>query len=297
MRLTLTAGELRTIPHWGVDDQNANWKSLPIGAHRLPCPVCGRGSRDRAFSVTIEPGRGVGHCFRCGHVESFSDAQARVGASPYAKCPPLLKSAVRERLSDWGDRLWQECQPLDGLALDYLRARCCVIPPADGDLRWHPRLRHPTGVAGPAIVALVTDARTAEPLSLHRTWIGAGGEKAALEPARALLGSHRKAGGVIRLWPDDAVTTGLGIAEGVETALSLAHAYRPVWSAIDAGNLAAFDVLAGIECLLISVDHDKAGQAAAKVCAQRWADAGRSAALVMPKQSGWDINDLARAPA
>lgn len=293
----MTAGERRTLPHWGVDGQNANWKSLPIGAHRLPCPVCGRGSRDRAFSVTIEPGRGVGHCFRCGHVESFSDSHVRGGTHPHPKIRPVPKPTVCGRLSDWGDRLWQECLPLDGLALDYLWARCCVIPPADGDLRWHPRLRHPTGVAGPALVALVTDAQTAEPLSLHRTWICAGGEKAALEPARALLGGHRKAGGVIRLWPDDAVTTGLGIAEGVETALSLAHAYRPVWSAIDAGNLAAFEVLPGIECLLISVDHDKAGQAAAKVCAQRWADAGRSAALVMPQQAGWDINDLARAPA
>jgi len=297
VRLALTIGECRILPNRSADRQDSDWKSLPLGSHRLPCPVCRRGSRDRAFSVTIEPGRGVGHCFRCGHVESFNDSPVRGGTHPNPKIRPMQKPTACARLSDWGHRLWQECVPLDGLALDYLTARSCVIPPVDGDLRWHPKLRHPSGVAGPALVALVTNAQTAEPISLHRTWIGAGGEKAALEPARALLGGHRKAGGVIRLWPDDAVTTGLGIAEGVETALSLAHAYRPVWSAIDAGNLAAFDVLAGIECLLISVDHDKAGQAAAKVCAQRWADAGRSAALVMPKQAGWDINDLARAPA
>lgn len=289
-------GARETLQVFGMGGMNADWKSLSVGTHRLPCPVCKRGPRDRAFSVTIEAGRGVGHCFRCGQVDTFSHSQARVGAIPHSKCRPVQEPAPRERLSDFGHRLWKECRPIGGLALDYLRARCCVIPPRDGDLRWHPELRHPTGVAGPALVALVTDATTAAPLSLHRTWIGLDGEKAALEPARALLGGHRKRGGVIRLWPDESVTLGLGIAEGVETALSLAHAFQPVWSVIDAGNLADFDVLPGIECLLISVDHDKAGQAAAKVCAQRWADAGRSAALVMPQQAGWDINDLARAP-
>ena len=32
-----------------------------------------------------------------------------------------------------------------------------------------------------------------------------------------LCKGHRKAGGVIRLWPDDEVTDGLAVAEGIET--------------------------------------------------------------------------------
>ena len=102
----------------------------------------------------------------------------------------------------------------------------------------------------------------------------ADGTKADVDPPRLLLGGHRKQGGVIRLWPDEAVTTGLAIAEGIETALSLAHDYKPVWSVIDAGNLAAFPVLPGIETLIIGADHDEAGLKAAAACADRWAAAG-----------------------
>ena len=165
-------------------------------------------------------------------------------------------------------------------------------------MRWHPALKHPAScLVGPALVALVTHAVTRAPLTLHRTWIRADGSKAPVNPPRMLLGGHRKAGGVVRLWPDEAVTTGLGAAEGFETALSLAHAHRPVWACIDAGNLAAFPVLDGIECLTIAVDHDGAGIAAARACAARWARAGRDVRLAMPDRHKADLNDVARATA
>jgi hypothetical protein len=129
-------------------------------------------------------------------------------------------------------------------------------------------------------VALVTDILTHAPISLHRTWVRADGSKADVDTPRLLLGGHRKAGGVIRLWPDEAVTTGLAVAEGIETALSVAHVFRPVWAVIDAGNLARFPILDGIEALTIAVDDDPAGIRAAGECAERWAQADREATLV-----------------
>jgi len=182
--------------------------------------------------------------------------------------------------------------------LDYLRARGCVVPPADGDLRWHPALLHaPSGTHGAALVGLVTDAVTREPLTLHRTWVQADGNKAAVTPSRMLLGGHRKAGGVIRLWPDEAVTTGLAIAEGIETCLSVAHAYTPVWACIDAGNLAEFPVVAGIESLLIAADNDPAGLRSAETCARRWALAGREVFIAKADTPDTDFNDVLRAAA
>lgn len=182
----------------------------------------------------------------------------------------------------------------DGLA--YLTARRCVIPPADGHLRYHPALEHPpSGMVGPALVALVTDAITGTPLTLHRTWICANGSKAPLAPPRMLLAGHRKRGGVVRLWPDEAVTTSLGIAEGIESALSLAHTFTPVWACIDASNLAEFPVLEGIECLTIGADNDPVGIAAASACKERWIRAGRMARIVMPPTPGTDLNDMVRA--
>ncbi len=264
------------------------------GPNRQPCPGCGRSLRDRTCGVTVEHDGGVAHCFRCGYVETSrgDDRQRRPGV----RKERAAAAARHETLSEFGRELWASCGPLAGEGLAYLLARACVIPPEGGHLRYHPALKHPpSGMAAPALVALVTDAATGQPLTLHRTWIRADGNKASLDPPRMLLGGHRKAGGVVRLWPDDAVTTGLGIAEGIETALSLAHAFTPVWACIDAGNLAALPALAGIESLLIAADHDQAGIDAAEACAQRWADAGADARIAMPPSPKTDLNDMARA--
>jgi len=265
------------------------WNDYETGNHRLSCPACGRGERDKTFGLTVEAdGKGVAHCFRCEFTETFRpDKGGNVARFPTIKAAQLL--AKHDTLSASGRDLWNACKPLSGVAIDYLAARHCRVPPADGDLRWHPSLKHPTGYVGPALVALVTDVLNGEPLSLHRTWIRADGRKAEVAPPRLLLGGHRKQGGVIRLWPSEAVTVGLGVAEGIETALSLAWAYLPTWACIDAGNLRALPRLPGIESLVIGADNDPAGMDAAHACARRWAADG--AEVYMTKQAENDLND------
>ena len=210
-----------------------------------------------------------------------------------AKAPPRPEEPPQtpERTLAYIDIVKRDLRPLPGTAsADYaVKARGGVLPPADGDLRHHDGLRHESGNTWPVMVGIITNAVTGEPMGLHRTWhMGAAG-KAPVKKAKMVLGP--KQGGVIRLWPDEAVTTGLGIAEGIETALSLAHAYRPVWCAIDAGNLAAFPVLPGIETLIIAADHDPAGLRAAEACADRWAAAGRDVRVIVPEAAGADWND------
>ena len=262
------------------------------GRSRQPCPQCDKGARDAALHVTRDGLGVVAFCHRCGF--TASERAERAGR-------PMARPAGPQRhesLSDYGRWLWDACKPVSGPARAYLEARGCMLPPTDGDLRWHPALPHPpSGHKGPALVALLTDAVDKTPRTLHRTWIQPDGTKADLDPPRMLLGGHRKAGAVCRLWADDAVTLGLGIAEGVESALSLAHAHTPVWACIDAANLADFQPLPGIECLTIAADHDAAGIAAANACAARWAAAGRAVYIVTPPQAGADINDVAREVA
>lgn len=261
------------------------WSDFPQGEHRTNCPACSRGKRDRTLGVTIDGGNGVAHCFRCSFTETHRDR-----LSVIRRTPALLKPSPgkHETLSTFGHAIWAACVPLAGtIGEQYLLHRRCVVPP--GDLRFHPNLEHkPSGTSGPALVALITDAITGVPMSLHRTWITATG-KADLDPPRMLLGGHAKQGGVIRLWPDEYVTHGLAIAEGIETALSLAHAYQPVWACIDAGNLAAMPVLAGVEVLVIGADKDPAGLDAAKTCAARWVAAG--AKVRITQQAANDLND------
>jgi len=283
---------------------------------RAVCPIHG-GERD---SLAVNAVTGAWMCHACGasgggvlafHMEAtgatFGQAARELGACADAsghrrpgKAParPVTRTTLPTRhkaLSEFGRALWASCQPLAGEAVAYLQARACVIPPSDGDLRWHDALMHPpTGTVGPALVALVTHAVTREPLTLHRTWIKADGTKAPLEPPRMLLGGHRKQGGVVRFWPDEAVSLGLGIAEGTESALSLAHAFTPVWACIDAANLSALPVLNGVEALTIAGDNDAAGIDAANACADRWARAGAEVRIVMPEQQKADLNDTAR---
>lgn len=267
------------------------------GPRRQPCPSCARSDREKTLGVTVEDGRGVAHCFRCEYVETMRDDTPALHRPGKPVFRPVA-AEKRDSLSQWGLELFGAAVALAGTVGEkYLLARCCVIPPAEGDLRFHSALKHPCGHTGPGLVALVTDAVTREPLTLHRTWVRADGKKADVDPPRMLLGGHRKAGGVIRLWPDEAVTTGLAVAEGVETALSLAHTYKPAWACIDAGNLAALPALAGIECLVIGADHDDAGIRAAEACADRWVAAGVDVVAIAPRQKRGDWNDQQRAAA
>ena len=266
-----------------------DWRAYAPGDHRIACPSCARGERDKSAGLTIDAdGAGVLHCFRCSHVETFRPERGAVLRAPAIQPERKPHTQKHTSLSDWGRDFWNDCRPLAGVALDYLSARHCATPPAGAHLRWHPSVKHPSGYVGPTLVGLVTDAQTGEPLSLHRTWITSTG-KAEVSPPRMQLANHSLDGGVIRLWPDEYVTHGLAVGEGIETCLSLAHGYTPVWCVIDAGHLSKFPVIPGVELLVIARDNDAAGIAAAHSCAARWVDAGCE--VLVTAQSKNDIND------
>lgn len=179
--------------------------------------------------------------------------------------------------------------PIHGTLADcYLQVRGCGVP-VDSDLRYLP----PTAeYPWPTMVAIITDFVTGSALSLHFTSLSLDGRsKAPIDKPKRLLGGHRKARGVIRLTDDADVTTHLGFAEGIETALAVTAAmdasahWLPVWSAIDVGNLASLPVVDGIERLTIFSDTDAngIGQTAARMLAARWHAAGREVFIAQPK--------------
>ena len=187
---------------------------------------------------------------------------------------------------------WSEVQPLRGtLAEEYLRSRCIEVPDAALDvLGFHPACPWEQGRM-PALVALVRDIITSEPIGIHRT---------ALTDDARKLGSPKmmglKKGGAIKL-SGRVVTSELAIAEGVETALSATLlGFGPAWSVIDAGGLSKFPVLPGIERLTVAVDHDVkgAGQRAAAETKARWEAAGLRVRTIMSLTPGHDFNDVLR---
>jgi phage/plasmid primase-like uncharacterized protein len=270
-----------------------------------PCPRCG-GTDRFAISVTKQ----LFNCRGAGVGGDVIDMVKYLQGTTYLGAIKILTGdiphapravgadAIEDRKpSQLAIELFHEAEDLAGTpAAVYLAARGIPIdklPDRIGEaLRWHPSCVWGSERRG-AMLGLFTDALTGEPMSVHRTAISQGGQKVA----RAYLGP--KAGCVIRLWPDIGQT--LIIGEGVETVLSAAtFSYRgepltPAWAAGDAGNLAGFPVIKGVERLVVLVDRDAngRGQEAAGECAHRWRAAGRKVVRLIPRK-GKDFNDLVK---
>jgi hypothetical protein len=299
-------GETQILHALGITPPQHGHIRCPFPDHEDRDPSWRWDFNNRRYFCTCDPNSGdIFDVVQKIHGGDFMDALHFVAVFGINDAPPMKPQAIftkplpqkkpQKRWSEYAECLWRSCCSISDEAREYLLARGCVIPPAGGDLCWHPNLLHqPSGRSGPALVARVTDAVTNEPMTLQRIWIMPDGTKADFDPPRMLLAGHAKKGGVIRLWPDDEVTLGLGVAEGIETSLSAAHGFKPIWSAIDAKNLAGFPVLSGIEALTIIADHDSEGLLAAKQCGRRWRDAGREVRRWVPPKAGQDFNDWVR---
>jgi putative DNA primase/helicase len=193
--------------------------------------------------------------------------------------------------------VWREAMPIKGtLAECYLAGRGLTNPEPgiDGALRFHPhcpwRDTNDRIIKIPALIGLYRHIHTDEPRAINRRALTNDGHK--IDKPKAL---GPKAGCAIKLSTAPEVTHRLTIGEGIETTLAgMALGYVPAWAVGDAGELAAFPVLNGVESLTILVDHDKsgAGQRAAVTCSARWTGAGREVFRLVPRQAGTDANDL-----
>jgi putative DNA primase/helicase len=162
-------------------------------------------------------------------------------------------------------------------------------------IRYHPECPwgdKPTGrvFRKPCMVAAMRGIETDEIVAIQRTRLSPVGQKID----RRMLGPA--AGAAIKLDADDAVTHGLAIGEGLETAMTARQlGLRPVWALGSAGAIAALSPLAGIQSLTILAEHDDTNAKATHTCAQRWHVAGHEVLINRPI-GGKDLNDSWRAP-
>jgi len=210
-----------------------------------------------------------------------------------------VSSAEQEReqsnLRDAALRIWRDCKPAKGtLVQTYLQNRHVGFGAELADIGFHPRCPFGKNEAGeqvyhPCMVALVRSPGDLRPLGIHRTALTMDG----LKIDRKMLGPCH--GGVVVLSPhklDDEI----GIAEGIETALSASRLFeRPVWATLNAGSMAAFEPLGGVGALTIFADNDVAGEKASQACAQEWVATGAFVEIEMPMRDGWDFNDVLAA--
>jgi hypothetical protein len=300
-----------------------------LGGHisydHVLAPGPGHSSRDRSLAIWIDVNSPDG--FRC-HSFAADDwrecrdyVRDRLGMREWQ--PDAVKTSVRQPMipmkvadarhenanrvrRERAMTLWEEgVQPGGTLVDRYLRHRQIRLPTLEADsLRFHPlcpfRLEDGTTVRLPAMLTLMRDIRTNDPKGVHRTALKADGigksELPGLGNAKKMLGVAKNA--VIKLTADDSVVDGLGIAEGVETALTLLCAdWSPVWACGTAGAIERFPVLPGIECLTIFADADRPGMAAAEKCQEQWNAAGLECRILAAPDAGSDWNDMVRGKA
>lgn len=286
-------------------------KRLPErGYYVAPCPS----HDDEHPSLSLrdgENGRLLVHCFSgCNPLDVLTALRQR-GLLDNPRSPRLIvipkqphkadEAHQQQRTLAYVEKLWREARSIvDTPGQTYLLQRRIdvTLMPGHGGLRWHPKCPWGEGSPTGCIVARYSDVRTGALRGLWRRPLT--GEKPRS------LGQQK--GCVIRLWPDDMVTTGLVYGEGPETvasaALCIEHKgtlLQPAWAAGCRDNMANFPVLPGVGALTLLVDHDEPcekepkgwGQAAADRCAQRWAAAGREATMLTPNTRGLDFNDIA----
>lgn len=295
------------------------------GRNSITCPGPGHGRADRSLSVTFDsnsPDGFVCYSFANDDWQACRDLvrdALGIGAFEPGRGKPETVSPLRieprhvepdpaaVKRRDFAASLWAEAKPIGNTPAERYLAKSRGIELTgsayDGHaLRFHARcpFRLDNGEAAylPAMVAAMSHVITGEFLGIHRTALqpdGAGKAKVrGLDQPRKMLGSSKDA--VVRLSADEDVTHGLGIGEGVETALAvLGIGFAPVWATLSAGTMRAFPVLSGIETLTIFADHDHSGTgtSAATECAIRWQQAGREAVIWTPPDVGTDFADIA----
>jgi DNA polymerase len=251
------------------------------------------------------------HCFGCGERGGRMDWLMRVEG--------MTKTEAMAALQDWSGpvtidqqqdeasraalakEIWLAAQPLAGtIGERYLAETRGIdvgkLPPKIEDaLRFHPRCVFGARAVHPCIIALMRDPVTAVPTGIHRIGLTVK-NGAVVKLDRMALGRM----GVVMFWPKNG-SGQLVIGEGIETVLAAATriSYHgapltPAWSAIARGGLGRLPVLLHVERLILLVDHDEngEGQKAAEQCRRVWKAAGRITVPLIPKQCGWDFNDV-----
>ena len=268
-----------------------------------PCPVCG--GKDR-FRWDDRNGDGTFYCNHCG-AGSGTDLVMKFLGLPFRDAAPRIESVIGESRS--GERaspreptetqrraalnaLWRDSGPIrSGDPVDqWFRGRLITIEVYPADLHYAPRVRYAMSAHHPAMLALVRTP-DGKPATIHKTYLTADGQKAAVEEPRRFASATIPPGAAVRLATHNGT---LGIAEGIETAFATMMLFGvPCWAALNAGMLEKFQPPESVTRLLIYGDNDahQRGQQAAQTLAQRLTI---KTEVHVPSQGDTDWNDVLR---
>ncbi len=266
---------------------------IPEASLRLkkagPCPACG--GRDR-FTFDNRKLRGDFICRGCGAGDGFALLQRVHGWDFPEARRQVMRAAALDGRDDPTPRQTAPIAPRaandsEGApaipparvrtltrstcavadcpdAVAYLDSRGLWPLPVDCALRAHVAVDYfEQGQRVGKFAALVAEVRDhgGTLVTAHVTYLEAGRKLAEHEPRKLLSPLTGREGCAVRLMPPGEL---LGIAEGIETALSAAALDGvPVWAALNTALLGKFEPPEGVRVLRIYADRDESGLLAA----------------------------------
>ncbi len=292
---------LRTF---GFTDQQLNPR------RHCPCPICGGKDRYR-YSDYEQNGNWI--CTHCGAGDGFQllmkangwdwsrtveEVDKLVGEVPMDKPTPKTKDPREEMRKIWrisrpitqGDPVWW-----------YLKQRGIHLVEPPWCLRYVPSLPYfgtDRVKTYDACVSCIQPVDGGKGVNMQRIYLERGQhppymQKASVEAPKRLMPGELPAGSAVRLYPPDGHV--LGVAEGIETALSCRQLFGvPTWAAISAHGLQTFEPPEEIEKLHVFADndHNYVGQAAAYKLASHMVLRRKIEVHVhIPEVAGTDWND------
>jgi putative DNA primase/helicase len=254
------------------------------GKH-APCPLCGGKDRFR-FNDWHGKGRWLcNHCTQTGgdgfnllmsyHGWTFTEAAEQIrhiicgGAESWesrlTKAQPKPMTGSDAKRNNYAQFLWRKSEEVTaGNPVDKYLIRRTQIQEMPNNIRYMPELDYKTEVGNkstyPAMITRVQDLE-GKTTAIHRTYLTNEGEKADVPNPKQVSGVLPPGSAVRLCIPKDK----LGIAEGIETALSAAGLFQiPVWAALSANGLARWVPPKEIRQVLIFADNDETGRTAAE---------------------------------
>jgi putative DNA primase/helicase len=260
-----------------------------------PCPICH--GKDR-FRFDDQHQRGGFICNQCGAGDGFSLAQQATGMTFHEVAgfieevlgldksytpKPINDEEVRQK--DAMRRAWEQGRKPenDGPVARYLKNRVGCLWPSNA-IREHS--------SKPAMMAKII-THNDQAVNLHITLLDFEGNKAKVEVPKKVMPGKLPDGCAIRLAPARAM---MGVAEGIETAISAAILYdMPVWACVNGNLLSKWIPPEIAEEIVIFGDNDRnfTGQAKAYHLANRLTvQFKRKVYVEIPKGRGDDWGDV-----
>ncbi|MBT3307523.1 MAG: hypothetical protein HN377_13720, partial [Alphaproteobacteria bacterium] len=258
-----------------IVDRYADGRRVENGRTSWLCPI----HKEKTPSFSLIPNSDRFICFGCGNSGDLFDFLKLVEGldlpeaitfldENIAPSTPIRKPAAPRHTEDQARctkiarDIWKDSEPAQGTPVErYLRGRGITIP-IPRSIRYHPNLVYkPSGLMFDAMVVAVQGPDRIG-TGIHRTYLRVnpdGVHKAGVSNPKKTLGPIGD--GAARLGPAGAV---LGLAEGVETALSAMEIFTiPCWVALGS-RLDRVCLPEEVKEVVLFADNGAAGTEAAK---------------------------------